>query len=305
MNKINIACVIVTFNRKKLLCQCIEAVLQQEYKPTTIYIINNASTDGTEEILLQKGYIQKSLLPKKLEECEIKYIPLNENIGGAGGFYIGMKAAFENGANAVWVMDDDGIPETKCLYGLVRYLGKYDYIAPMVLDIEDSQKMSFEYCGERKQFEQKAVNGLVQGVACPFNGILYSRHLIETIGFPKKEMFIWGDEENYNTRAIKAGFNPVTVIRAVHRHPANRVQTDDSIFGKIDVAPQMWRCYCRYRNMIYNHKAEMSLFGMCYVFVNHVWYYLIRKKSIKWTMCFINAFRDGLHEDFTKLNKYM
>lgn len=305
MNQTSIACVIVTFNRKELLCQCIEAVLHQKYRPATIYIVNNASTDGTEEVLLQKGYIQKSFLPNRVEECVIKYIPLNENIGGAGGFYTGMKAAFEDGIDAIWVMDDDGIPEVNCLHSLVRYLGRYDYVAPMVLDIEDSQKMSFEYCGERVQFEQQAVNGLVQGIACPFNGILYSRHLIETIGFPKKEMFIWGDEENYNARAVKAGLNPVTVIGAIHRHPTNRVQTDDSIFGKIDVAPQMWRCYCRYRNAIYNHKDEMGILGKTFVFINHIYYYFIKKHSWKWTKCYIDAFLAGYRGDFTGLSKYM
>lgn len=305
MEKVNISCVIVTFNRKELLCQCIDAVLHQTYKPTTIYVVNNASTDGTEELLQKKGYIASSKESLTVDDCEIRYLPLTLNIGGAGGFCTGMKIAYEEGASGIWVMDDDGIPDSNCLASLVKYLGEYDYIAPMVLNINDSSKMAFEYCGTRDDFEDKAINGLVHDVACPFNGILYSRSLIETIGLPKKEMFIWGDEENYNMRAVEGGFKPVTVIQAVHKHPANRVMVGRSLFGQIDIAPQMWRCYCRYRNMMYNHKSTMSFWGKSYVFINHVWYYLVKRRSIKWTMCFVNAFRDGLREDFTKLNKYM
>ena len=305
MGQMNIACVIVTFNRCQLLCNCIDAVLNQQYKPSTLYIVNNASSDDTEETLLQMGYINHSHSPITVANCKIEYLYLQENIGGAGGFYTGMKKAFDDGADAVWVMDDDGIPDDTCLFQLTKYLGEYDYIAPMVVDINDPSKLSFEYCGEKSQFEQRAINGLVYNIACPFNGILYSRHLIETIGFPQKEMFIWGDEENYHIRAVRVGFFPVTVIDAIHRHPSNRVMTAQSLLGKIDIAPQMWRCYCRYRNAVYNHREEMSLWGKSYVFFNHVWYYLIKKHSIKWTNMYIHAFFDGLHGDFTKLRKYL
>lgn len=302
----DIACIIVTFNRKALLHNCLDAVFAQTYKPKTVYLVDNASTDGTQDMLHQEYHLESSSSNGfSVKGIDVKYLQLPENIGGAGGFYTGMKTAFEDlHYDGFWVMDDDGEPDSQCLKMLVPYLDKHDYIAPEVVDTTDSSKMSFEYCGMRDEFEAKAENGIVKDIACPFNGILYSHKLLSTIGYPKKEMFIWGDEENYALRAVKAGFDPITIIGAIHKHPANRVLSDSSIFGKIDVAPQMWRCYCRYRNHIYNRKDEMSVFGMAYVFLNHIYYYLIKKHSLKWTKCYIEAFIAGCKGDFSGLAKY-
>ena len=74
--------VIVTYNRKKLLKNTVEALLNQTYKLDSIIIVDNASTDGTEEYLTNLGYLNNSM---------IKYIKLNENTGGAGGLILELK----------------------------------------------------------------------------------------------------------------------------------------------------------------------------------------------------------------------
>ena len=45
-----IACIVVTYNRKELLFNCIQHICNQSYRPETIYVIDNASTDGTLEM---------------------------------------------------------------------------------------------------------------------------------------------------------------------------------------------------------------------------------------------------------------
>ena len=55
---------------------CVETVRKQTYKYFNILVVNNGSTDGTKEWLVQQADI----------------ITINqENLGGAGGFYTGMK----------------------------------------------------------------------------------------------------------------------------------------------------------------------------------------------------------------------
>ena len=49
-----IACVIVTYNRKQLLGEALESALNQEAAPETIFVIDNASTDGTEGYINQR-----------------------------------------------------------------------------------------------------------------------------------------------------------------------------------------------------------------------------------------------------------
>ena len=51
-----ICCVIVSYNRKDLLIECLECVKNQTFKPHTILIVDNASTDGTIELVKSHGY---------------------------------------------------------------------------------------------------------------------------------------------------------------------------------------------------------------------------------------------------------
>ncbi|MFZ7171628.1 glycosyltransferase [Avibacterium volantium] len=53
MNSGSICAVIVTYNRKLLLVECLKALLNQSQSLNAIYIINNANTDGTENYLKQ------------------------------------------------------------------------------------------------------------------------------------------------------------------------------------------------------------------------------------------------------------
>lgn len=247
-----IACVIVTYNRKHLLKRCLDAVAKQTFKPSFVYILDNASTDGTRESVIKWGFNDT-----QKDGIYYKYILNKKNEGGAGGFYRGMKYAMEDGDyDALWVMDDDGEPEKECLKNLVSYLGDYDYIAPIVLSDEDHDTCSFVPNTNYEEFCKKAdKRGLIEDWASPFNGILYSTKLIKEIGYPKKEMFIWGDEINYHLRSKNAGFHPVTVINAIHFHPLIRksiICNSNSLNVPIAIIDKDWKLYCYIRNKIYN-----------------------------------------------------
>lgn len=247
-----IACVIVTFNRKQLLKRCLDAVALQTRKPECVYILDNASTDGTNDAVKVWGYYN---IIK--DAINFKYILNSKNEGGAGGFYHGMKYAMEDEEyDALWVMDDDGEPEKECLKNLVAYLGSHDYIAPIVLSDEDHNTCSFVPDTNYEKFKERAnQNGIVEDWASPFNGILYSSKLIRKIGFPKKEMFIWGDEVNYHLRAKKAGTSPITIVDAIHYHPINRIiGVCDERTKKVAIilGDKDWKLYCAIRNQIFN-----------------------------------------------------
>lgn len=252
ISQYKIACIIVTYNRKELLLRCLNAVKQQSFKPKIVYIVDNASTDGTETVLFNNGYINQNV-----GDIYFKYIKCNKNTGGAGGFYIGMKTAFyDNKYDGLWVMDDDGEPEINCLKELVPFLETRDYIAPIVLSDIDRNTCSFIPNTTYTDFCKKAdCNGVVNGWASPFNGILYSHKLIKKVGFPKKEMFIWGDEINYQLRSENAGFHRMTTIKAIHYHPLDRqlvVCNKDTLNVMIIPVEADWKLYCAIRNRVYN-----------------------------------------------------
>lgn len=87
---VKVAAVVVTYNRKELLRECLNALLNQTRPLDEIIVIDNASTDGTQEMIAK-------------EFPYITYVLMSENIGGAGGFHEGMKLAYEKGYDWIWV----------------------------------------------------------------------------------------------------------------------------------------------------------------------------------------------------------
>jgi rhamnopyranosyl-N-acetylglucosaminyl-diphospho-decaprenol beta-1,3/1,4-galactofuranosyltransferase len=102
----SVAAVVVTFNRKELLCECLDALLAQTYPVSRIVLIDNASSDGTAELLAEKGYLENEIFD---------YLRLPVNSGGAGGFHEGVKRAFEAGFDWLWLMDDEDAVACKCV----------------------------------------------------------------------------------------------------------------------------------------------------------------------------------------------
>ena len=81
MSRESICAIVVTYNRKELLLNCLHALLEQSFSLSHIVIVNNASTDGTIDFLAKNGFINNS---------QFTLLNLPENQGGAGGFYEGI-----------------------------------------------------------------------------------------------------------------------------------------------------------------------------------------------------------------------
>ncbi len=293
-----IACVIVTYNRKALLKNCLDAVASQTYKPHTVYITDNASTDGTMDSVKEWGYY----------ECEkngmrFKYILNSKNEGGAGGFYLGIKTAHEAGVfDGIWVMDDDGVPKLDCLSELVKYINVRNFISPVVLSDSDKLQCAFYDCNYEK-LRKKGQGNVIENLTNPFNGVLFSTKLVSEVGYPKKEMFIWGDEVNYQLRSMQAGYNPIMILSAIHYHPKDRQEKKKVLWRKVAVNIPDWKLYCYVRNLSYNTKIGSKpkrFFKLAHILIPYFCYYMKRGK----TKLIVKATVDGVFERFDKLELY-
>ncbi|MEO5665873.1 MAG: glycosyltransferase, partial [Nocardioides sp.] len=99
----SIAVVIVTFNRADLLVRMLDGLAAQTHRPDAVIVIDNASTDHTRAVL-----DARTDLPLHVTTTE-------HNLGGAGGFHVGMRAAYDAGWDRIWLMDDDVVPDPDCL----------------------------------------------------------------------------------------------------------------------------------------------------------------------------------------------
>ncbi len=249
--------VVVTYNRKEDLLKNIINVLKQEKQFDKFFIIDNCSTDGTYEYLKEH---------KIFEYKNIKFITLKKNIGGAGGFYIGLKYAYKSGCDFICLMDDDGRPLLNNTFSILFTTAENLYIKHKKMMInslvvcDDAQnKLSFGL-GTMimvKEVKKREVNGLIEDLINPFNGTLITRELIDSIGFPNKDFFIRGDEVDYQCRAKKSGAYIATVTNSVYYHPyaeLSPLKWKENIvyFG---ICPP-WKGYYLVRNYIFRIKRD-------------------------------------------------
>ncbi len=194
--------VVVTYNRKELLQECVDAILAQSTPVQKLIIVDNHSTDGTKEFLETKGYLNNPI---------ISYNCLEKNIGGAGGFYEGMKIARDNNPDWVWIMDDDTIPTETCLQELLnakeKIKGKVSFLASSVRGMNGEAmnvpKIARNQFSVYSDWYQYLDEGIAEIVKATFVSLLINIDAVKKCGLPWKEFFIWGDDSEYTQRVIR------------------------------------------------------------------------------------------------------
>lgn len=189
--KKHIDVVLVTYNRVKLLKECIDSLLLQRENISSIFVINNNSTDGTSTFL------------KQFKDSKIVIVDnLKENIGGAAGFEYGVKRATEKGnGDYVWIMDDDTIPEVNASSALLESAHKLsDHFGFLCSNVRWTDGGATNIPHVSFDWPKKINEGLVKVEAATFVSVLVPKINIFNLGCPLGEMQIWGDDTEYTTR---------------------------------------------------------------------------------------------------------
>ena len=227
----SIAAVIVTFNRKDKLVKVLDSVLGQSRVPDWVVVIDNASTDGTDQFLANYAGHERVIVQR-----------LAENTGGAGGFSAGMARGYELGADFVWIMDDDCYPNPDALEELETGLAKAEesmgmqlpYACSLVKYI-DGDLCEMNNPGTTWDWGRLIARGQesVLVTHCSFVSVLFPRWVLTRFGLPLKEYFIWFDDQEYTLRVTQAGPG-VQVLRsvAVHDMGVNRGVNFGDVDGK-------------------------------------------------------------------------
>jgi rhamnopyranosyl-N-acetylglucosaminyl-diphospho-decaprenol beta-1,3/1,4-galactofuranosyltransferase len=195
---VRVAAVIVTYNRKQLLCECIDALLAQSSSVARIVLIDNASTDRTAELLAERGYLGTGVFD---------YIRMPVNAGGAGGFHEGVKRGYEEGYDWLWLMDDDVEPVPDALSTMLSYSNVSQCIQACKAFKDGESEgwerwASIDESGRRTTSDEQNADYIVAQTGC-FEGMLIHREIIAKIGLPDKRFFIGGDDVAYGYLASK------------------------------------------------------------------------------------------------------
>ena len=196
------AVVVVTYNRLELLKECLERVENQTAPAGKIIVVNNASADGTAE------YLRKY----KEKDSHYRVITCAKNIGGAGGFEKGMAAAAGEKTECILMIDDDAILEKdymeKIMDARQRYPDYQAYAGAVMTDGKiavDHRKdivrpgLMMKKCPESSYTGENAGRPFACDVAS-FCGMVIDRELVDKVGIPCGEYFIWHDDTEYSLR---------------------------------------------------------------------------------------------------------
>jgi rhamnopyranosyl-N-acetylglucosaminyl-diphospho-decaprenol beta-1,3/1,4-galactofuranosyltransferase len=240
-----VAVVIVTYNRAELLSRCLDGLAALERRPDAVYVVDNASSDHTGAVLGARA------------DLPLRPIRSEENLGGAGGFHLGVRAAYEGRFDRIWLMDDDVVPAPGCLGVLMDHpgpalmavredlRGRLCEKAATVFDLRNPLAIR----PKRESVEQRYRTRDAMPTEVPienvaFEGFMVHRRVIDAIGLPDPGFFIFYDDVDYAVRARRAGFPVVAVRDAVLVRQLDFDQQHDM---------RSWKGFYMYRNLFVVH----------------------------------------------------
>lgn len=203
-----VAIVVVTYNRLSFLKDLIDSLRAQDYKDSDIIVINNSSTDGTLEYL----ELQNDLI-----------VITQENCGGAGGFFTGLKYAAEHNYEYAWIMDDDVLVKKESLSKLMDKTRDCNgFLCSKVIDSAGNPcNVPGIYMGKQAngevEWNKKIEDKLIKLSVASFVSVLIPVPIIKEIGLPYKEFFIWNDDIEY-TKRISSKYESYMVGDSIVEH---------------------------------------------------------------------------------------
>lgn len=254
--------VIVTYNRLEKLKKALESYEIQSRRPEYIVVVNNCSTDGTQQ------YLEKWI--KKQDDILRYSTTLSENIGGSGGFYEGLKLAKNLPCDWIWVADDDAYADSKAIEYLEKCTDKLkeqkvSAICGSVWNQEEIDIWHRRRLGKKAiAYEQKIPTEeyekeLFELELYSYVGTALSKAALLQAGLPCRDYFIAYDDSEHSLRMRNYGkIYCVPAIKVVH-----------------DAVPDSgvtWKTYYGVRNKIHAYKKHLGKVQAMLV----SFYYLIR-----------------------------
>ncbi len=212
----NVAAIFATMNRSEVACECLRLLAAQTLPPGKIFVIDNASSDGTAEAL-------ENVASTLTTEVAIFRSP--ENLGNAGGIQLAMDQAFAENFDYVWILDDDSWPESRALSSLLAADGPSAGIRTSLVLEPGSDRISWPCEVRHRHGDWKMVYTIPdrsvawQEIRRSWLGSLIPKTAYLEIGTVNAELFLRGEDEEYPRRLEKAGYRFWVSPSSILRHP--------------------------------------------------------------------------------------
>ena len=254
---------VVTYNRGALMAECLDALLAQTRPLERIVVVDNASTDGTGELLRRRGL---------LDDPRVELERLPENRGSSGGFAAAIERA-RDGCDWLWVMDDDAEPRPDALERLLESAWARDpgtaALCQKVVNPDGTLQLGArgEIDGGVRHFRAaEHVDGAECGYST-FVGILVRGDVARATDPPRPDFFIWCDDYEWCLRLRRAGkLRLATRSEIVHKDAGHGFTTRRMLvvnrltgwsYGATPYSG-FWRNLCGVRNYVWLRKHHLG-----------------------------------------------
>jgi rhamnopyranosyl-N-acetylglucosaminyl-diphospho-decaprenol beta-1,3/1,4-galactofuranosyltransferase len=291
----SVIAVIVTRDRVELLRESLTAVAGQTRRPDHVIVVDNGPDDAVRLVVEGSG------LPAS-------YLPSRRNLGGAGGFALGMLHALALGADWVWCADDDGRPADDAVLATLLDTAERHGLAevsPLVTDENDPDRLAFPLrrgLRWRRRRSDFAGLDLLPRYASLFNGALFRADALDVVGVPDYRLFFRGDETEIHRRMLRAGLPFGTCPAAAYLHPEGTTEFAPILGGRLSAQypTDATKRYFTYRNRGY----LMAQPGMRWLrpleTLRFGWFFLVDRRDTAGWREWLRLTRAGRHERFTR-----
>ena len=298
-----VVAVVVTHRRAESLRASLDVLSSQTRPVDHVVVVDN----GDEQRV--RGIVEGLDLPST-------YLPSRHNLGGAGGFALGMLFALSLGADHVWCADDDGRPEgPEVLATLLDCAARHGLaeVSPVVCDIDEPDSLAFPLrrglVWRRRRSELFAdgesvdsAGDLLPGIASLFNGALFTAECLDRIGVPDLRLFIRGDEVEMHRRLVRSGLPFGTCLTTAYLHPDGSAEFKPILGGRMHTQypDDATKRHFTYRNRGY----VLSQPGMRRLIPQEIvrfgWYFLVSRRDPAGLRDWLRLQRAGAGERFDR-----
>jgi rhamnopyranosyl-N-acetylglucosaminyl-diphospho-decaprenol beta-1,3/1,4-galactofuranosyltransferase len=226
---------VVTCNRRELLEQCLDRLEGQSRPPGGVVVVDNGSTDGTAELLAARSGVQ--------------VLSQEENIGCTPGFVCGMKAAFAQGYEWLWLLDDDTLPDEHCLEALLDGAARAPSAPSVVASVVQWRDSNLHPMNRpwlrwdrRAELAEAAAAGLLPIRASTWVSTMFHRDAVARHGYPLEHYYVWIDDIEYSARVLRDEAGYVVPQSVVYHWTAKANSTVSDARGRFyyKVRNQLW-----------------------------------------------------------------
>jgi rhamnopyranosyl-N-acetylglucosaminyl-diphospho-decaprenol beta-1,3/1,4-galactofuranosyltransferase len=291
-----ITAVVVTRGRPELLAEGLAVIAKQTRRPDHLVVVDNGPDDAT------RAAVDACDLPST-------YLPSQHNLGGAGGYALGMLTALARGTDWIWLADDDGRPADEHVLAILLEVAERRGLAevsPVIADLADPERLAFplrrglHWMRRRSELEGYADGELIPGIAHLFNGALFRADTLDVIGVPDLRLFVRGDEVEIHRRLSRSGLPYGTCLRTAYVHPDGSAEFKPMLGGRLHAQDpgDATKRYYTYRNRGYLlAQPGLRRLGA----IEHLrfgWYFLISRRDPAALREWLSLVRLGRRERF-------